>query len=52
MSGKQNCESEVRYKQKAVIEFLTGEGEKSKKIHECLKMVYGEDVFDVSLVYY
>ncbi len=37
--------SEVQ--QKAAIEFLTREGEKLKKIHECLKMVYGENLFDV-----
>ncbi len=43
---------EVQYEQKAVIEFLTREGEKPKKINECLKMVYCEDVFDVSTVRY
>ncbi len=52
MSDKQNCESDVRYKQKAVIEFLMCEGKKPKKIHECLKVVYGEHVFHVSTVCY
>ncbi len=52
MSEKQNCESEVWYKQKTVIELLTHEGEKPKKIHERLNVVYGEDVFDTSMVRY
>ncbi len=51
ISGKQNHEIEMWYKQKPVIEFLTL-SEKPKKIHKCLKVVYGEDVFDVSTVCY
>ncbi len=51
MNEKQNRRW-VRCKQKAVIEFVMREGEKPKKIHECLKVVYGEDVFDVSKVCY
>ncbi len=49
MNGKLNCESEVRYKQKAVVEFSTYESEKPKKIHERLKVVCAEDVFHVSM---
>ncbi len=33
----------MRYKQKAVIEFLMRENEKLE-IHKCLKYVYGEDI--------
>ncbi len=49
MSEKQNCKSVVRCKQKVVVKFLTCEGEK-QEIHECVKMVYGENVFDVSTI--
>ncbi len=52
MSEKHNRENEVRYKQKAVVEFLMHESEKPKMIHKCLKVVYGEVVFDVSIVCY
>ncbi len=34
------------------MELLMCEGVKPKKIHECLKVVYGEDVFDVSAVHH
>ncbi len=52
MSEKQNRECEVRYKQKAVVEFLTREGVKPKKIHECLEVVCDEDVFYVRMICY
>ncbi len=42
----------MQYKQKAVIEFLMREGEKRTKIYESLKVIYGEDVLDVSVVCY
>ncbi len=48
MSEKQNHKSEGWYKQKALTEFLTREGEKPKKIHKCLKVVDTEDISDVS----
>ncbi len=52
MSEKKNHVCEVWYKQKAVSEFLTLEGEKSKRIRELLKVIYGKGVFDVSTVHY
>lgn len=52
MSEKWNHKSEMRYQQKAVIEFLTHEGETAKKIHTHLKLVYGQDVFNVSTARY
>ncbi len=52
MSEKQNCESEVWYKLNADFVLLTCEGEKPKKIYECLKVTYGEDVFDANMVHY
>ncbi len=51
MSEKQNRESVVWYKQKAVIEFLTSD-EKSKKVREHIKVVYGENIFDVIMIRY
>ncbi len=50
MSKKQNCESEVRYKQKSVIEFLCVKVRNQRRFYERLKVVYGKDVFDVRFV--
>ncbi len=42
MVERVNRESDVRYKMKAVIEFLTREGRTSKEIFTRLKNIYGD----------
>ncbi len=52
MAERVNCVSDVRYKMKAVIEFLTHEGRTPKEIFTRLKNIYGDQVFDISTVRY
>ncbi len=52
MAERVNRVSDVRYKMKAVIEFLTRDGHKQKKIFTRLKNIYGDQVFDISTVRY
>jgi len=42
--------SEVRFKQRAVIEFLTAEKVPPIEIHRRIQAVYGDQCFDVSTV--
>ena len=52
MSENKKRSSDVRYKQRAVIEFFTREGVLPKAIHSRLEAVYGAQVFDISTVRY
>ncbi len=45
MAERVNQVSDVRYKMKAVIEFLIREGRTPKEIFTCLKNIYGDQIF-------
>ncbi len=52
MTARVNRVSDVRYKMKAVIEFLPREGRTLKEIFTHLKNIYGDQVFDISTIRY
>ncbi len=52
MADRVNRVSDVRYEMKAVIEFLNRKGRTPKEIFLRLKNIYGDQVFDISMVRY
>ena len=44
------ADTDVRIRQRSVIEFLTAEGEMPIRVHKRLKNVYGDATVDVSTV--
>ncbi len=52
MAKSVNRITDIRYKMKAFIEFLTREGRTTKEIFTRLKNIYGDQVFDIIMVRY
>ncbi|XKL65451.1 hypothetical protein PGB90_008871 [Kerria lacca] len=52
MSREVKRVSDVPFEMRAIIEFLTKEGEQPKNIYERLKKVFGSECFDISTVRY
>ncbi len=52
MAERVNRASDVRYKMKAVIEFLTREARTHKEIFTRLRNIYSDQVFNISTVRY
>lgn len=48
MSDEVKRSTDIRYKQKAIIEFLTFENRAQIEIHSPLKAFFGEETFNVS----